>query len=166
LNYWKRLCCVMIWRTINSNGGCHDDGYFSKLVYCIIIDFVATGSNEGRFSTNAPDYMPNCFIGVWLLSWETYDLLQWELDGFRKKYMSGKSTVNTIFILRHVQYTFLKAAVRYGTFTYLEKNFDQVLWEMEYWSIRNKRITKITRVIISMYEVAKTKSILVCLADV
>ena len=73
-------------------------------------------------------------------------------------FMSGKGTMDAIFILRQVQEQILKDNKRYWTFVHLEKAFDRIPREVVYRSLRKKGITeKIIRVVRSMYEGARTR---------
>ena len=73
-------------------------------------------------------------------------------------FMSGKGTVDAIFLLRQVQEKILEGNdKRYWAFVDLEKAFDRVPREVVYWSLRRKGITeKIVRIIKSMYDGAVT----------
>ena len=64
-------------------------------------------------------------------------------------FMSGRGTVDAIFILRQVQEKVLEGNnKRYCTFVDLEKAFDGVPREVVHWSLRKKGVTeKIVRVI-------------------
>ena len=80
-----------------------------------------------------------------------------EIDPKRLGFISGKSTVDAIFIVRQLVKQRIEGNLSVCGFVDLEKAYDRVPREVLYWCLRRKGVTeKLVRLVTETYRDAKT----------
>ena len=81
-----------------------------------------------------------------------------KVDEMQFGFMSGKGTIDAVFILRKLQEIYLDKEKLYMCFVDLEKAFDRVPRKVLEWAMRKKGIPEVmVRAVMSLYEGAKTR---------
>ena len=96
-----------------------------------------------------------------VLEGRLHEILQ--IDSRQFGFMSGKSTIDSIFILRQLQEKYREKKKKlYHVFVDLEKAFDRVPREVIEWALRRQRVSeKLVRMVMLLYEgtVSRVKTV-------